>query len=314
MEARVARSNSNKRRLTMRLWNLRYLYMLVIPGVIWLAIFSYAPMYGVIIAFKEYNVGLGIMQSPWVGLKYFYEIINDPYFMAAIRNTLFFSVLGLLTSFPIPILFALSLNEVVGAPRFKKTVQTMSYLPYFLSWAFVASFLISFLSDTGVLNTFLKQIGVLRKGYAFLSNPSSFVWVILLSAMWKSYGFGSIIYLSAITSINPELYESAMLDGASRFRRIWHITLPSIRPTIVVLLILQISTLMSSNFEQFFLLQNARVREIASVIDVYTYEVGFQKARMSYGTMVGLFKSVVSAGLLIMANAVATKITGDGIF
>ena len=295
-------------------WKQRYIMLLFLPGVIWLAIFWYGPMPGIIIAFKDYNPGLGIFGSPWVGLKYFTEIMNDALFWKALRNTLFFSVLGLVVGFPIPIIFALMINELMGVRLFKRVVQTLSYLPHFLSWAFVASFLITFFSDRGTLNPLLLSLGVLNEPYSFLGNINSFVAVILLSSIWKSFGYSSIIYLAAIASVDQEMYESAVIDGASRFRKIWHITLPSIKPTVVILLILSISGMMNSNFEQFFLLQNAFVMEIAKVLDVYTYEVGFMRGRFSYGTAVGLFKSVVAFILLISANKIARSVTGESIY
>lgn len=296
------------------IWRQRYLLTLVLPGVVWLAIFWYGPMPGIVIAFKDFNPGLGIFGSPWAGLKYFNEIFGDILFWKALRNTFFFSVLGLLVGFPAPIIFALLINELVGARKYKRVIQTVSYLPHFLSWAFVASFLITFFSDRGTLNPFLLSMGIIKEPYAFMANVPSFIVIILSSSVWKSFGYSSIIYLAAMTSVDQEMYEAALIDGSSRFQQIWYITLPSIKPTIVILLILGISGMVSSNFEQFFLLQNAFVADIAKVLDVYTYEIGFQKARYSYGTAVGLFKSVVSFLLLISANKIAKRVTGESIY
>lgn len=297
-----------------RVYHQRYLMLMLMPGVICILLFMYAPLYGVIIAFKEYNVGLGIFGSPWAGLKYFSEIIHDPLFYNALRNTFMFSILGLVLGFPIPIIFALMINELIGVRLFKRTVQTISYLPHFLSWAFVANFLIVFFSDRGTLNPLLISLGVLQNPFGFLSNTRSFIVIILTSSIWKSFGFSSIIYLAAMTSVPQEMYEAALMDGASRFQKIWYITLPSIKSTVVVLLILSISGMINSNFEQFYLLRNAFVLEYGQVLDVYTYLIGFQLGRFSYATAVGLFKSVVSFMLLISANALSRRIAGESIY
>ena len=294
-----------------RLYDQRYMMMLVIPGLIVLIVFYYFPMYGIMLAFKDYNPGLGITGSPWAGLKYFQEIINDKLFFQALRNTFIFSILNLVVGFPVPIIFALMINELFQAKLFKRVVQTISYLPHFLSWAFVASFLNTFLSDRGTL---LVSLGLLNEPFGFLGNKWSFVMVIIVSSVWKSFGYSSIIYLAAMTSVPQEMYEAALIDGANRFQKIWYITLPAIKPTVVVLLILSISGMINSNFEQFYLLQNPLVSEIGKVLDVYTFEVGMSKARFSYATAVGLFKSAVSFVLLVIANTTSRKITGESIY
>ena len=288
------------------------MWILVLPGVVWLVIFGYAPLYGVIIAFKDYNTGLGIYGSPWAGLKYFREVFADANFYNALRNTLMFSMLNLAFGFPVPIIFALLVNELKGMRLFKKTVQTISYMPHFLSWAFVASFLISFLREDGLMNTAVKALG--GAAVPFFSNEGWFIFTIVASSLWKSFGYGSIIYLAAMASINMEMYEAAYIDGSTRMQNIRYITLPSIKPTIVILLILTISSMMQTNFEQFFLLQNNFVINVARVIDVYTYSLGFEKARLSYATAVGLFKSVVSLVLLVSANGVSRRLTGESIY
>ncbi|MFV0399221.1 MAG: ABC transporter permease [Oscillospiraceae bacterium] len=315
MHSTTARTGAKPARkaVGVRLWQQRYLFILVVPAIIWMLVFNYAPMYGILIAFKDYNIGKGITMSSWAGLKHFAEIVNDPYFFNALRNTLLYSFINLIIGFPIPIIFALLLNELNRFLPYKKFVQTVSYLPYFLSWAFVASYLMSLLSDTGLVNSLLKAVGLLDSSYSFLGNNFSFIAVMVVTSVWKSFGYGSIIYLAAITSIDQTMYEAAIIDGAGRWQRIWHITLPSIQSTIVILLIMQISGIINSNFEQFYLLQNPMVKDVARVIDVYTYEMGFEKARFSYGAAVGLFKSVVSLALLVSANKISNKLTGDGI-
>jgi putative aldouronate transport system permease protein len=297
-----------------KVYKQRYILTLVIPGIIWLLVFRYAPIYGILIAFKDYNVGLGITGSQWVGLKYFKEIFSDKMFFNTLRNTLMFSFLNLLFGFPVPIIFALMLNELSGCKVYKRIVQTVSYLPHFLSWAFVASFLITFLSDTGTLNPLIISLGLLNKPYGFLSNTGSFITVIIVSSIWKGFGYSSIIYLAAMSSISQEMYEAAIIDGATRLQKIWYITLPSIKPTVVVLLILSISGIINSNFEQFYLLQKPIVAEYGKVLDVYTYEIGFNKGRFSYATAVGLFKSVVSVALLVTANNISRRMSDESIF
>lgn len=292
----------------------KYLLIMLWPAVIWLLLFCYAPLFGVVIAFKDYNPGLGILRSSWVGFKHFEELLKDPYMLNALRNTIMFSVLNLVLAFPFPIIFALLINEVMNMRAFKKVIQTVSYLPHFLSWAFVASFLGAFLSETGTLNGILKMLGIRETGYAYLANAGSYIATIIITNIWKGFGFGSIIYLAAMASIDNVVYEAAVIDGANRWQKILHITFPSIKPTITVLIILNISGLLNSNFEQFFLIRNALVSEIARVVDVYTYTIGFEKARFSYGTAVGLFKSVVSMLLLLIANFSARKLTDESIF
>ena len=249
-----------------------------------------------------------------MGLQHFKDLLTDPLFRNALRNTIMYSFLNLIAGFPVPILFAAMLNELIGMNTFKRTVQTISYMPHFLSWAFVASFLISFLAGDGLFNQLLVSLSISNGGYAFMANRASFVTVILLSSIWKGFGFGSIIYLAAMTSIDQEIYEAALIDGTNRWQKIKFITLPSIKPTISVLLILQISSLINSNFEQFFLLRNPLVSEIARVIDVYTYNIGIERGRFSYGTAVGLFKSIISLFLLITANTICRKLADESIF
>lgn len=292
----------------------KYLMLLVWPALIWLFVFWYAPLFGVVIAFENYNVGLGILNSPFVGLKHFIELFNDKLFFNALRNTLMYSFLNLIIGFPIPIIFALMLSELNSMKNFKRVVQTISYMPHFLSWAFVASFLVSFLSGSGLFNQMLIMLGIRSEGYAFMANQGSFITVILMSGIWKGFGYSSIIYLAAMSAVSVEMYEAALIDGASRWQKIWYVTLPSIKPTIVVLLILTISSMINSNFEQFFLLSNPLVTEVSRVIDVYTYNIGFEKGRFSYGTAVGLFKSVISLMLLVTANFISRRVVDESIF
>lgn len=303
-----------KKPLRVRLNQQKSLLVLVVPAIVWLLVFRYWPIYGIVVAFKEYNVALGVARSPWIGLRYFEELFTDPLFYNALRNTFLISGLKLVVGFPFTIVFAILLNEVRNAMLFKKTVQTLSYLPYFVSWAFVSAFLITFLSDKGLMNAALMSFGVIDSPMTFLGRPNSFVTSIVLSDVWKTFGFSSIIYLAAITSVDQNLYEAAIIDGANRFQRIWHITLPAIKPTIVILLILAISRMVNQNFEQLYLLQNPLIMDVGRIIETFTYETGIKKARISYATAIGLFKSFVAFLLLLSANTLSRRITNESIF
>lgn len=289
------------------------LLMSLLP-VIWLLVFCYYPLYGITVAFKDYNFGLGIFGSPWAGTKHFQELFNDPFFGRVLVNTLRISFLKLVCGFPVPILFAILLNELRGLNRYRKIIQTMTYLPYFISWAFIASYLGTLLMDDGLINSLMLALGVYDTPKAFMAQPTSFLTVIVLSDIWKSFGFSSIIYLAAITSIDIQQYEAATIDGASRFRQVLHVTLPNIKPTIIILLILSISGLIGSNFEQMFLLNNGFVDEVGEVLSTYTYKIGIRQSRFSYATAVDLFSSVVSVTLLLSANFLSKKLTGDSFF
>ena len=302
-----------KRSFAKTFWAQRYLMILVLPAVVWMLIFCYYPLYGLTIAFKDYNIGLGIFGSPWCGLKNFVELYHDATFIKSIRNSLLFSLLDLVFCMPFPVFFALLINELRGCNLFKRVTQTMSYLPHFLSWAFAASFLLSFTGDKGALNTILQALGILKAPKAFMSSVPSFIVLMVVASIWKTFGYSSIIYLAAMTSVDQEIYEAADIDGAGRLDRVWYITLPSIKSVIVIMLILTMGSLLNTGFEQFYLLQNSFVADYAKVMDVYTYEVGMQKARFSYSTAVGMFKSVVSMVLILISNWISNKLTGDGI-
>lgn len=303
-----------KNRLLKRVNEQKYLLLLVMPAVVWLFIFAYMPIYGVIIAFKDYNVGIGILGSPWSGFDHFQDLFTDRLFYNALRNTFLISAAKLVIGFPVPIIFALMLNELKGMRLFKKSVQTLTYMPHFLSWAFVAAFLITFFSESGVVNYLLTSLSIVSEPYAFLADRISFFSIVVLSDIWKFFGFSSIIYLAAISTISPTLYEAAYMDGASRFQRAWYITIPGIKPTVIILLILAISRMMTQNFEQLFLMQNILVLDVAEILETYTYKMGLQKARFSYSTAVGLFQSVVAFILLFAANRFARWYTGESIF
>lgn len=290
---------------------------MIIPGILFILIFTFIPLYGVIIAFKDYNIvtGIqGIFSSEWVGLANFKEFISDINFWNMLRNTLGINLLGLIITFPVTILFALFLNELTF-PRFKKLTQTITYLPHFISWSIFGGLIINILSPSnGVLNYLLVNFGIISEPIHFLAEKDYFWMLAVLTNLVKELGWGAILYLAAIASIDQEMYEAAYMDGASRFRRIWHITLPAITGTIVILLVFSISNILNSGFDQFFVLQNPLNIDASEVIDTYVYKVGLREFRMEYATAVGLMKTIIALFLLYLANFIAKKITGKGIF
>lgn len=289
-------------------WKQWDLQSMVIPGVIFIFIFSYIPMYGVLMAFQKYDIFAGIWKSEWAGLDNFRMFFQAPEFLNVMRNTIAISLFKLVITFPAPILLALMLNEVRHM-AFKRIIQTVSYLPYFLSWVIVSGFVFSLLSvDNGTINILLQKLNLIEHPINFLAIPEYF-WTILVSVnVWKDIGFASIVYLAAIAGVDPTLYEAASIDGASRFKQIYLITLPSIAPVIIIFMILAIGNLLSAGFEDILLLAtNPILRDYSDVIDTYVYRVGILKSRFSYATAVGLFKAVISVTLLIVANRLARR-------
>ncbi|UKS31305.1 ABC transporter permease subunit [Paenibacillus sp. HWE-109] len=284
----------------LRQWSLQ---LMVLPALALILVFSYFPMYGVIIAFQNYSVFKGFWVSPWVGLKHFSDFFHSPELYVVMRNTLVISFLKLFFGFPAPILLAILLNEV-RYKWFKQIVQTITYLPHFISWVIVANFAITLLStDNGSLNMLLQGIGVIDQPIPYLSVPHYFWTIIVTTNVWKEIGFASIVYLAAIASIDPHLYESAAMDGASRFRMMYLITLPCILPVVVIFFILAIGNLLNAGFDDLLLLGvNPALRDVSDVIDTYVYRLGIRLNRYSFATAVGLFKAVVSVGLLTLAN------------
>lgn len=291
----------------------RFLLMMVLPGMIWLLVFCYFPMYGCQIAFQNYRITDTLGSSQWVGLKWFQKFFQDPVFFQVMKNTLGISLLKLVFGFTAPIVFALLLNEIRNI-RFKRIVQTLSYLPHFLSWVILGGIMITWLSDTGVINKALIALGILDAGVSFLAKPEYFWGISVISEIWKELGWGAIIYLAAISGIDPSLYEAAEIDGANRFQRLWYITLPEISGTIAILFILQVGGIMGSNFDQIFVLHNALNDTASNVIDMFVYKIGIGNASYSYATAIGLFRSVVSLVLLLIANRVSGKLEGSSLF
>ncbi|GAA0336810.1 sugar ABC transporter permease [Bacillus carboniphilus] len=299
------KDKNSKRKQFLSQWQLQ---MMVIPGIIFVFVFSYIPMYGIVMAFQDYNIFKGILGSEWVGFKHFIMFFESPEFSEVMRNTILISLFKLLVGFPAPIILALMLNEVRNQ-IFKRSVQTVSYLPHFLSWVIVAGFVGSILStDNGSLNILLEELKLIEEPINFLSIPEYFWTIIVTTGVWKEIGFASIVYLAAIAGVDQNMYEAASIDGASRFKQITMITLPSIMPVILIFLILAIGNILSAGFEDLLLLgSNPILRDVSEVIDTYVYRVGILNSRFSYATAVGLFKAIISVGLLVLANAFARR-------
>ncbi len=284
------------------------------PGIIFMVIFNYVPMYGVVIAFKDYSIITGILQAPWAGLRHFEAFLTNPNFYNALRNTLGINILGLIVGFPVPIIFALFLYEL-RSQAFKKFTQTVSYLPHFLSWVVYGGLIISLLStETGAVNTLLLRTGLIREPIFFLGEPRYFWGIAVLTNITKTLGWSAILYLAAIAGVDPQLHEAGVIDGAGRFQRMWHITLPSIGGTVFILLIFTISNMLNWGFDQIWMLQNALNVSMSEIIDTYVYKVGLQQLRFSYAAAVGLMRSVVAVILLLLANWFAGRVADRSLF
>ncbi|MBO9599085.1 MAG: sugar ABC transporter permease [Cohnella sp.] len=290
-------------------------YLLILPGLLYFIVFHYAPMYGVIIAFKDISPfdGLaGMLSSRWVGFQHFRTFFDSYYFWDIIGNTLTISFYRLLFGFPAPILLALLMNEVTHT-YFKRVVQTISYLPHFISMVVLAGLTTTLLSvDSGIVNSVLGKLGF--EPIFFLADAKYFRSVLVVSGIWKEIGWGSIIYLAAIAGVDQQLYEAAKVDGASRLRQMWHITLPGIRPIAIILLILQIGHVMDAGFEQIFLLYSPPVYQVSDIIDTYVYREGLVDVKYSFASAVGLFKAVIALVLVAGANMLAKRFGQDGIW
>ena len=285
----------------------KYLLLLAAPVLIYFVVFHYVPMYGIIIAFKQFRPVDGIMGSAWVGIQNFQQFFDSIYFWRLLRNTLLISLYSLFWGFPAPILFALLLNELRGR-LFKRTVQTISYLPHFISIVVIAGMIVTFTNPLdGILNLALAKLGFAPIG--FLNDPDWFRTIFVASGVWQSFGWGSIIYLAAIAGINPQLYEAAEMDGANRFKKVLHITLPGIVPTIVILFILNIGNLMDVGFEKVLLLYNPATYETADVIGTFVYRRGILNSDFSFAAAVNLFNNVINIMLLVSVNWISRKVS-----
>ena len=282
----------------------KYIYLMLLPVVVYYAVFHYGPMYGIQIAFKDYSPALGFLESPWVGIKYFEEFFNSHFFWRIVRNTLLLSFYELVFSFPAPIILALLLNEI-RHHIFKRAVQTITYIPHFISIVVIVGMMVDFLARDGLINNILGWFGV--EAVAYLREPEWFRSIYITSGIWQGVGWGTIIYLAAISNIDPSLYEAAKVDGASKWRQVLHITIPGIMPTVIILLILQMGSLMSVSTDKILLMYNSSTYETADVIGTYVYRKGLLESNYSYSTAIGLFNSIINFALLILANTVSRR-------
>ena len=289
----------------------KYLYIMMLLPIIYYILFHYLPLYGVLIAFKDYKIAKGVWGSPWVGFKWFEKFLADPYFWKLVKNTLLLNIYGLLWGFPVPILLALMLNEVTNA-KFQRAIQTVSYLPHFISTVVVCGMVMNFLSLDGIINQIIAAFGFDKIQFRVL--PEWFRTIFTASGIWQTCGWTSIIYLSALTSVDQEILEAGMIDGANRFQRIKSVTLPSIAPTISIMLIMQIGRLMSLGYEKIILLYNGSTYETADVISTYVYRRGILSADFSYSTAVGLFQSVIGVILLVASNQISKKLSDSSLW
>jgi putative aldouronate transport system permease protein len=285
----------------------KYYYLLMLPGLAALLVFRYLPMGGVVIAFKDFKISQGVWGSEWAGFKWFQMLFSNSQFTGVLFNTIYISILKLLFGFPAPVMLALMINEVANL-NLKRVVQTTVYLPHFISWVVVGGILMTILSPSvGVLSLF----GVSKNP---LLEPANFRWLVVVSDIWKESGWGTVVYLAAITGVSPDLYEAATVDGANRFQKIWNITIPSIAGTIAVMLILRTGSLLSAGFDQMYVLQTSATMDVGDVLDTFVYRYGLAQGRFSYAAAAGLFQSVVGLILVSLSNFITGKLGQDGIW
>lgn len=288
------------------------LYLLCIPALIYVFIFCYGPMYGVQIAFRDYTAKGGITGSDWVGLKHFARFVGGPNFVKLLKNTITLGVYNLLAGFPIPIFVALLMNQC-RSMKFRKVVQTVLYAPHFISMVVLVGMIeLIFSPSSGVVNHALNAMGI--ESVYFMGRSDLFQDMYVWSGIWQNTGWGTIIYMAALTSINPELYEAAKVDGATKYNMIWYIDIPSIKPTVITLLIMNLGKFMSTGFQKAFLMQNALNAEVSEIIATYVYKVGLQGAQFSYSTAISLFDTVINIILILTANKISKKVTEVGLF
>ena len=288
-----------------------WLYIMCIPGILFFLLFRYLPMWGIMISFQDYNIFRGFSASPWTGLKHFVNFFNSSSFVPLMVNTLLLSFYSIIFAFPAPIILALFLNEI-RVKAFKRTVQTMVYVPHFISWVIVASISFMVLNSTGPINGLINFFG--GSSVSFLTDPGVFRPIIIIQTIWKESGWGTIVFLAALSNVDVEQYEAAIVDGANRFQQVWHITLPAIRSTIVILFILQMGNVLDNGFDQIFLMSNAGNRTVSDVLDTFTYREGIINGQLSYTTAIGLFKSVIGIILIMGSNKLAKLAGESGIF
>ncbi|WP_231594306.1 ABC transporter permease [Paenibacillus algorifonticola] len=301
-----------KHDLRRRILKNKAIYLMILPGLLYFVLFKYFPMWGLVISFQEYRPYDGILGSDWVGFKHYQRLFTEPMFWTIFRNTIILFLMNLIFFFPVPIILAILLNEV-RLQAFKRFVQTIVYIPHFMSWVIIVS--ISFVMvtmDGGMINEGLDAMGMQKVN--FLLSDEWFRPMYILQVIWREAGWGTIVYLAAIAAIDPQLYEASRMDGANRFRQIWHITLPSIRSVIVILLILKIGDVLELGFEHVYLLLNAMNRNVAEIFDTYVYTAGLKQGQFSFSTAVGFFKSFVGLVLVMSANWLAKKFGEEGVY
>lgn len=290
----------------------RYLYLLALPGILFFIIFKYIPITNLIIGFQNYSPYQGILGSEWVGFEHFTRFFSNPDFWILLRNTLGISVMNLVFFFPAPIILALMMNEV-RSQLMKRMVQSLIYIPHFLSWVLIYGLTyLMFSQSEGLFNKLLVAID--KDTIDILSNPKYFWGLLTAQSIWKEVGWGTIIFLATIAGVDPQQYEAAVMDGAGRFRRMWHITLPSMRNVIIILFILRLGTIMDTGFEQVYLMMNAAVTQVAEVFDTYVYRVGIRQGEFSYSTAIGLFKSIIGVILVVAANKFAKRFGEESLY
>lgn len=316
MKQKTVKVKSKKMRVSnlplhQRMWKSRYYYLMLLPAVIYIIIFHYIPMYGLQIAFKNYKVSLGFLHSPWVGLRNFKDFFNSYSFVMLLKNTFILSFYGLLVGFPVPIIVALILNEVKG--KFKKITQTVLYAPHFISIVVIVSMMTIMLSPSiGIVNRILNEIGI--NNIYFLGEPKYFRHLYVWSGVWQGTGWAAIIYLAALAGVDPSLHEAADLDGASRIQKIIHINIPTILPTIIIMLILNMGSIASVGYEKVYLMQNAMNIEVSEVISTYVYKRGVVNSNYSFSAAIGLFNNLVNVAMLLIANKIASKVSETSLF
>ena len=306
-----AKANTNKKHLWKRIKEHRTVYLIFLPTLLFYLIFMYIPMFGNIMAFQDYSVARGIFGSRFVGLENFADFLTNYKFFTLLKNTLVLNLLGLVISFPAPIILALLLNEL-KCFKFKKSVQTITYMPYFISSVVMVGMIMVFVSNDGLINNIRGIFGL--DAISFMTQPGYFPWIYTISDVWRTMGWNSIIYIAAIASVDQELYEAARIDGAGRWKQVLHVTLPGISTTIILLLIIRIGQMLSIGYEKIILLYNPSIYDTADVISTYVYRRGLIDGDYSYSTAVSMFNSVCNFILLMSANAVSKKVSGDGIW
>ncbi|MDR6553211.1 putative aldouronate transport system permease protein [Paenibacillus qinlingensis] len=309
-EVRTKRRKMN--RVTGKMLKDRWLYLMLLPGIVYFLLFKYGPMWGIAIGFQDYSPFQGMSGSKWVGLKHFIRLFSEPTFFKLLKNTLVLSLVNLIIVFPMPIIVALMLNEL-RKEKFKKAIQTLIYIPHFMSWVIIIGmFYVLFESHDGLFQKWIVSLGF--EPFTFMMDPDKFIPMYILQNIWRDTGWGTIIFLAALAGVDTHLYEAARMDGAGRLRQMWHITLPSIRSTILIMFILQLGNILELGFEHVYLLLNSLNREVAEIFDTYVYTAGILNGMYSYSTAIGVFKSAVGLILVVLANRLSKKFGEEGIF